>query len=225
MDPVVYILIGVAVLVGWIVAGKRNNKLHQAQAKRLGLTIDNSLLGGAEMSGLYKGLPVRVSETHEKNGRHVTTYTCVEADITTRLPAGFKLVHENDVATLGKIFGLQDVVVGHPQLDRTCVIKAKDPEEACAFFERPGIADALASFFERYDDACLSAGTLEVHRRGPSESHAGLMLDAMARLNDVLTGNAEYRAPGAASAEAGMGDSQKVVEAELARRKTDADTP
>jgi hypothetical protein len=171
------------------------------------------------MSGKYKGMSVSVSEVRKGSGQHSSTFTLIKGEVTARLPEGLKLAHEDDLAMLGKIFGLQDVVVGHPRLDRMCVIKAKDPDEARALFQRPGIADALVEFFDRYDTAKLDAGTLEVERMEHLGANAGLVLDAMAQLNDVLAGHAEYRAPDAGSVEAGLGDAHKVVEAELAKRR------
>ncbi len=228
MDPLIYVLVGIAVLVGFVFARKSEGNRREALAQRLGLTVDSSLLGQGILTGMYEHVPVRIEEFRRGNGQHSQTFTLVKADINAPLPDGLKIVHESDLAQLGKIFGLQDIVIRHARLDRLAVIKAKNPAEARDFLSQPGIADALADFFERYDSAKLDKGSVEVERLGDMNLNADLVLDAMVDLIEVLTGEREYRGEAAPWQDAGLdedfADAADLVKAELARRKKEGRT-
>lgn len=223
MDPLILVLFGIGGIGFYVLFKKSENTRRESLAKCLGLSVDSSLLGAGGLSGRYEGIPVRVEEFHRGDGQHSQTFTLVKADLLARLPDGLKIVHESDLAQLGKIFGLQDIVIRHARLDRLAVIKAKDPDEARAFLSRPGIADALADFMERYDSAKLSNGTVEVERLGSMDIYAPTVLDAMADLVQVLTGETEYRDEVEtwqdAGFEADFANAGHVVKAALARRK------
>lgn len=221
VEPIVLVLIGLAVLVGAILARGREKDRREGVARRLGLQVDSSLLGGGKLSGDYRGMAVEVEEFRKGNGRHSRAFVQVKARLACELPDGLKSVHEDDLAQLGKIFGLQDIIVGHAKLDKLAVIKAKDVDRARAFLKQPGVADALAEFFDRYESARLANGEFKVERPGHADGTAELVLEAMADLAEVLAGERRWRASDADLVDAGYGDAHKIVEEELARRKRD----
>jgi hypothetical protein len=228
MDPIFNVLIGIGVLVAVVLISRKQDDQRQKLAEMLRLQLDSSRFGSTKMSGRYAGVPVRVHQYTKGNGNHSVSCTEVQADVIDRLPEGLRILHETDIDQIGKIFGLQDIVVGHPRLDRLCVIKAKQPEEAREFLNRPGVADALADFFERYDRANLEGGTLQVTQISRVMMDVKVTLDAAAEVIEVLAGRQEYR-PHAAWEEAGLdpddfADADQLVKAELARRKKEGRT-
>ncbi|QDG51994.1 hypothetical protein FIV42_14975 [Persicimonas caeni] len=228
MDPIILVLLGIGGVVFYVLFKKSEDNRRETLAKRLGLSVDSSMLGKGVLSGRYEGIPVRIEEFRRGNGQRSRTLTQITADITVPLPEGLKIVHESDLAQIGKIFGLQDIVIRHARLDRTAVIKAKDPDAARAFLTQAGNADALADFMERYESAKLSKGSIEIERFGPMEANAPLVLDAMADLVKVLAGEREYRGEVEPWEDAGLdadfADAGDLVKAELARRKKEGRT-
>ncbi len=225
MSSLVYIVIGVGILIAAYIARRQQGDRREELARRLGLAVEANAIGSGVLGGRYKGMKVRIEEFNKGNGRHARPFVEVVVELPARLPDGLVVVPEADLAKIGKFLGLQDIVVGHPRLDDAAVIKARSVDEARAFFDRPGVADALASLLMRYQQVKLHRGKLHVTRAGDAGPATELVLEAIAEFVEVLLGEREYEPEQADIVDTGYGDMNKVVEQELARRKAQGHRP
>lgn len=72
-----------------------------------------------------------------------TTYTRMRAPYVNADGFQFEVYREGLFSGLGRAFGMQDVVVGHPRFDDDFVIKGNDERRLCVLFANPDIRDLI----------------------------------------------------------------------------------
>ncbi len=213
IGPVIlFVLVGAVFLWHKISAAER----LEAAAEELGLRwVSGGLLSEGHIEGLYRGVNVKLTPFKVGSGKHARDFVRYEARLGADTPAGLAMAPERDIDTLGKPFGLQDIRVGKPQLDRLLVIKGERPAKVQRYLRREGVAEATVAFFDRYADARLAEGAIDVERPGAIDpSQAAFILDALVDFVQVLHGERQYTDPTSNNPYA---DAHRIVEAELAR--------
>lgn len=77
------------------------------------------------------------------NGKSSVTYTRIRAPYVNRDDFKFKIYRKHLFTGVGKAFGMQDVIVGHPEFDRDFVIQGNDEKKLRMMFEHGGIRQLI----------------------------------------------------------------------------------
>lgn len=102
--------------------------------------------------GLWKGDRVEVRhgqwnivlDTHRvSHGKSSTTYTRLRAPFINKEQFRFTIYRQGFMDALSKIFGMQDIEVGHEQFDHDFVIKSNDEKVVKALFDNARIRELL----------------------------------------------------------------------------------
>lgn len=197
---------------------------HAQMANRLGLEVRRSRPGRSVIGGQIGDVPVEAVEEIRVNGRHVRAWHVVKVTIPYALPERLQISCEGMVSGLGKMIGMQDIVVGNPLLDELVVIKGKEPEEVKAFFSQRAIAAATFGLFDRYGLLKLEKNTLSIKVSGHMSAITEQMIVSMVEYVNIVSGKVEYKEYDNKLVEAGLSDmsfaeSARFVEEEIARRK------
>ncbi|MFW6057872.1 MAG: hypothetical protein ACOC9W_03345 [Persicimonas sp.] len=213
IGPIIFfVLVGAIFLWHKTAAAER----LEAAAEELGLRrVSGGLTSEGHLEGLYRDVNVKLTPFKVGSGKHARDFVRYEVRLGADAPAGLAMAPERDIDTLGKPFGLQDIRVGKPQLDRLLVIKGAQPDEVKGYLRRDGVAEAAVAFFDRYADARLADGAIDVERAGAIDPfQAAFILDALVDFVHILQGERQYTDP---TADNPYADAHRVVEAELAR--------
>ena len=217
MDPITYLIIGGIILAVFIGINAQSNKWKEV-AEHLGLEHHPfGLPGAGDVSGDYKGVPVSLATIVRGGGKHKQTFTSFECDLSGHGPADLTMAPEMSLSGLGKLVGMQDITVGHHELDRTFVIKSRRPEQVQRIFATEGVAEHVLHFFDSYREITLDKGTLSFLTSGFQDHHTiEHTLDRVVELAEILSGQ---RQPTLHEVDARMEDAQQTVEAALRERR------
>jgi hypothetical protein len=81
----------------------------------------------------------------QSDGNTSQAYTRIHGLYQSRDDFEFRMYRKSVLSGLGKFFGMQDIEVGHPQLDREVVIKANSPGKIQSLLLRGCVAGALVT--------------------------------------------------------------------------------
>lgn len=76
-------------------------------------------------------------------GKTTTTYTRIRAPYVNRDDFTFRIYRKHAFTGIGKAFGMQDVIVGHPEFDRDFVIQGSDEKKLQMMFDHGGIRQLI----------------------------------------------------------------------------------
>lgn len=114
--------------------------------------LSEELGGEFEAGGLVRGAKVRVKvsewtvtlDTYTvSTGQSSVTYTRMRAPYVNRDGFRFTIYRKTVFSDIGKLFGVQDVEIGHPDFDRDYVIKGNDEEKLRRLFSSRAIRDLI----------------------------------------------------------------------------------
>ena len=151
----IYVLLGLLVLTFIILlvldyrrvlAKKHFTKL----ANKLNLQVyasENMLSKFPEIKGTYKGYEVKIfmySQQDEIAGKFKKMKFNIAIEIKVNNPKKYRLnvYEQGPISTIGKYFGMQDVVIGHPEFDKEYIVKTND-EYITSQILTPNICDEL----------------------------------------------------------------------------------
>lgn len=84
------------------------------------------------------------------SGQSSVTYTRMRAPYVNADGFRFTVYRQGFFSSVAKLFGMQDVTVGHPDFDRDFVIKGTDEERLRALFRNPRVRELLEAQPEVY---------------------------------------------------------------------------
>ncbi len=193
-------------------------------ASQLGLAVKQGLLGKTTLGGMIDGVHVDAKEHVRPDNRRLKTWHTVTVTIPCNLPDALEISAKGVAAGLGKMIGLQDIVVGHTRLDDLVVIKGRNQEQVTEFFSRPYIADATFSIFDRYGDLKFSKNRLFIQRQGAMTAITEQMIVSLVEYVNTLSGKHAFKNHDNQLIEAGLSDmsfedNARFIQQEIARRK------
>lgn len=72
-------------------------------------------------------------------------FTSLKAPITSESDFRFALHHKGLIDTVGKFFGMEDVVIGYPEFDETLIVKTSDRERTHRIFSDVNVREIFQS--------------------------------------------------------------------------------
>jgi hypothetical protein len=135
----IYVLLGLLILIFIILlvidyrrvlAKKHFIKL----AKKLNLQVnapEKILSKFPEIKGTYKGYEVKIfmyPKQEETVGtlKKIKLNTAIEIKVNNPKKYRLNVYEQGPISTIGKYFGMQDVVIGHPEFDKEYIVKTND---------------------------------------------------------------------------------------------------
>lgn len=79
------------------------------------------------------------------SGKSSTTYTRIRAPYINKDDFRFKINRSSVFSNIGKTFGMQDVLIGHPDFDENFIIKGNDEEKIREIFLSDKIRELISS--------------------------------------------------------------------------------
>lgn len=139
----------------------------RAAAKELGLTYDSgSILGNRRrIFGIVDGIAVVVDATSTRTGNTTSTNTRLDATLPRALGLGLDLRPEGMLATISKLFGTQDILVGDPGFDSSVMVQAADARRVSAWLTPPR-RRAIGQFVQANSGGRVSDAGVSVAIRG-----------------------------------------------------------
>jgi len=182
--PVLAILGGL-VFVGGIIAlavvvHRRNIARWQALADDLGLTMHGgSAFKRPEITGTYRGQPMRIYTYTQGSGKNRHTYTVTAVMLRQPLALGLRVYREGFFSKIGKAIGTQDIQTGDAAFDDQVMIKGKD-EEGVLQVLNPEVRQAVGELLAQ-------ESRVQLDDSGMKQTLSGFVSDR-ARLTGLLNG-------------------------------------
>lgn len=159
---------------------KRNIARWQAMADELGLTMtDGTFFKRPEISGNYRGHPVRVYTYTQGSGKNRHTYTCTAVMFNQPLRLGLRVYKEGFFSKIGKAVGTQDIQTGDAAFDDRVMIKGDD-EDGVLQVLTPEVRRAVGGMVEQEPG-------IQLDDSGMKQTNSGFVSDT-ARLTSLLDG-------------------------------------
>ncbi len=180
--PVLFIMGGGAFFVGIIALSvmlhKRNIARWQAMADKLGLTMTGgTMFQRPEISGTYRGQPVRLYTYTQGSGKNRHTYTCTVVGLNRPLALGLRVYKEGFFSKIGKAVGTQDIQTGDAAFDDRVMIKGDD-EDGVLEVLTPDVRRALGTLVGKEPG-------IQLDDSGMKQTNSGFVSDT-ARLTYLL---------------------------------------
>lgn len=150
----------VLAVVMWLLSMRRARQRWQELAGRWGWSFHD--LRQPQLRGVRHGVHACVDLEHRGSGRNRRLVTVVTADVGVPLPAGLRLVEENLLHGIAKLFGAQDVTVGRDDVDDALVIKALDEAAAARLLRRSTVALPLLALVKARGHASVEHGRVKL---------------------------------------------------------------
>ncbi len=93
----------------------------------------------AEVHFAVRGHPAVLETFLEGVGRNVRRYTILRLVVPLRTPVFFAVSREGVLSRLGKLVGMQDLQVGHPDFDQAFMVKGSDERAVRSLLEDSGV--------------------------------------------------------------------------------------
>ncbi len=150
----------VLAVVVWLLSMRRARQRWQELAGRWGWSFHD--LRQPQLRGVRHSVHACVDLEHRGSGRNRRLVTVVTADVGVPLPAGLRLVEENLLHGIAKLFGAQDVTVGRDDVDDALVIKALDEAAATRLLRRSTVALPLLALVKTRGHASVEHGRVKL---------------------------------------------------------------
>ncbi len=181
--PFVIAAIGVGLAV---VAGRRLFRRIAAQwaeaASLLALHYDQPRLGTPRISGTSQGMRIEVGVRRTSSGKNRQTFTRYEI----RFPSSgfeFRLTRQTGLSRITKLFGAQDVEVGHATFDDAFVVKT-NAEDRLRILLRSGLRGVLVRVAAAYPGVAFEDDRVFLERQGFERSR-DVIVSTVRRLLDA----------------------------------------
>lgn len=161
--PLVFGLLALG-MVAWLVSMRRARRHWQDFAGRWGWSFHD--LRQPQLRGARHGVQACVDLEHRGRGRNRRIVTVVTAEVGAPLPEGLRLVEENLLHGIAKLFGAQDVTVGRDDLDDALVIKALDEAAAARLLRRSSVALPLLALVKAQGASSVEHGRVKLVLHG-----------------------------------------------------------
>ena len=154
---------------------KQRNDAWAKAARLLDLDFERGgIMSAGRLTGAYNGVRVDVRSV-ERGGKNKQVFTVFSASAGPLAPSGLELAPEGVVSTIGEMFGMEDIDVGHQRLDGAFVIKGEEPDEVRQFLDKRHVRYALLELHDTYEESfSLEEGRLKIMERGFEDDPAAI---------------------------------------------------
>lgn len=182
MHYVVALLILIAGYLVWVKLIRRRAPVGQ-DWERIADELGFTYFAGTSrqypiMRGSYRDLDVRISSEKAESTRGRTSVTRVVAFFDFPTPEGLFVARHGKLGALERIFMIEHIEIGEPEVDDKLLIKATREDEVLQLFADVPLRKALLELFDTYPTAQVSTSTMSV-------TLSGVARDAR-QLNTVL---------------------------------------
>lgn len=126
------------------VFGPSKDEIWQQLSQELDGTFHDGGFWGKDFVEVnYLDWTVRLDTYTVSNGKSSTTYTRLRAPFQNKDNFRFTVYREHFFATIGKFFGMQDVVVGYPAFDDSFIIKGNSEDHLKQLFASTDVRNLL----------------------------------------------------------------------------------
>lgn len=155
-------------IMGWTVFRRSQaKKAWSSLAGRHDMQFfDGGWFGEFGLSGTYRGVDVEVKTETRGSGKNKKTYTVYQASLPGGVPFGLIVYDEGFFSQVGKLFGGQDIEIGHPEVDDAFIIKSDHPAEVHRFFDDRRVRQAFLRLAASGQDIHVEHGQVEIDERG-----------------------------------------------------------
>lgn len=161
---VLALVLGVGIALVAAYSRNRGEAWRQFAAQHRLQLQEGTLFAPPIISGFFESTAVLLTIEHRGSGNSRQAYTKAQAFFAAQLPAGLKIGKEGFGASLAKLFGGQDLTVGHPPLDDALRIQGQDAEAIAELLHRGRVGQLVLGFVHAEGEALVtqSATTLVV---------------------------------------------------------------
>lgn len=104
----------------------------------------------------FENWDITIDTYTQSSGKSSTTYTRIRAPYINKEDFRFKIYRSGFFSKIGKTFGMQDILIGHPEFDEGFIIKGNDEEKVKELFSNDKIRELISAqnriHFEIKDD-------------------------------------------------------------------------
>ncbi len=125
--------------------GPSKEEIWKQLALEIGANYVDGGWGGAKVQAEYGEWAITLDSFAVSTGKSVMFFTRMRAPYVNRDRFHFAISRKNIFTGLGKLMGMQDVEVGHPDFDETFVIQGSDEKKLRALFANPQIRELVQS--------------------------------------------------------------------------------
>jgi hypothetical protein len=151
-----------------------------AQSRQLSMHVGRFFpFRGNVLTGTVENVPIQLDHYVVSHGKSSTPYTRVVARAIEPLPLSLRVFVEGFFSSVGKLFGTQDIQVGHPAFDQRFMVKADNEALARSLLDAE-LCRALEAFPHESLSFEYQRGAVALHWAKREESAA--VLDAAIRI-------------------------------------------
>jgi hypothetical protein len=133
-----------------------------------------------EIHFIVRGHPAVLETFNEGVGKTIRRYTSLRVTLPLREPFRFEVSRERFLGRLGKLVGMQDLQVGHPDFDRAFLVKTSDERAARGLLDDMGIRQRLLA------EAGGAFGLRLADGSGGSDDRAELYFEEIGLIQDIV---------------------------------------
>jgi len=125
-----------------IIAAKSEDEVWKIIAEQLN-SKENNQDYTAQFSTQYHSVDLDIDihpEGGDENGKQMTSFSAPLSDKTS---FRFRIANQGLKHTIGKLFGMQDVIIGHPEFDKKFLIQTNDAAKVKKAFSDEQVTAAL----------------------------------------------------------------------------------
>ncbi len=108
-----------------------------------GRFVDGGFWKGDKVVARANNWTITLDTYTVSTGKSRTTYTRIRAPYVNKDGFRFTIYREGFFSKIGKIFGMQDILVGHPEFDNAYIIKGNDEYKVQMLFANPRIRQLI----------------------------------------------------------------------------------
>lgn len=124
--------------------GPGKEEIWRAVASTVGGTyVEGGLLGADAVRAEVRDWTLTLDTYTSSSGEHSTTYTRMRAPFVNREGLRFRITTASIFSKVAKLFGVQDIEIGHDTFDRHFVVQGNDEERVRALFSNPRVRALL----------------------------------------------------------------------------------
>ena len=135
--------------------------------------MPGTLFSHSSIQGSLSGYPLSI-RIISRGGKNKTHYTQVTTSARRSMPAGMVIAQESLLASIGKLFGGQDIQIGEASLDSKLRFQAGSEETLIALFTHAPLKRAIRALTSYTTYSAIRGQEITLEKRGQVRTAAGL---------------------------------------------------
>jgi len=126
-----------------IITGESENEIWKTIAEQLNTTEGKKKYYTAQFPTEKHSVTIHVDVDHDSSEDEEGPITSFTARLSDQTSFRFRVEKQNLKHSIGKLFGMQDVIVGHPEFDKKFLIQSNDETKVKELFSNAEVSAAL----------------------------------------------------------------------------------